>query len=216
MHIVSIQVGQPREVASEDGAVRTAIFKQPVVGRVQLRQHNLDGDKQGDPRVHGGPDKAVYVYPVEHYDYWRARLPGTNLPPGAFGENLTISGLREDEVHVGDRFRIGEAEVRVTEPRIPCVKLGIRLSRPDIIKPFLASRRTGWYLGVTREGEIGAGDAIERLSTNPEAITIKEIVALYASKRPDPDLLRRAVATKGLPARWHDRFQHRLDHLTPR
>jgi MOSC domain-containing protein YiiM len=217
MRIVSIQVGRPREVAaagrSSRRAVISAIFKQPVAGRVMLRALNLDGDQQADLRVHGGAEKAVYVYPVEHYPFWRVEYPELELPYGMFGENLTSEGLLEDEVCIGDLLRIGGAEVVVTQPRMPCYKLGIRFGREDILKRFLRSRRTGWYCSVAREGEIGAGDAIERLSRDPQGITISDITRLYAEDRRNLDLLRRALAVPALAAVWRELFQERLDKL---
>lgn len=122
----------------------TGIYKEPVTGRVALRKLNLDGDRQADLSVHGGADKAVYCYPVAHYDSWKAELPGCDLPFGIFGENFTIDGLSEDSIHVGDRLAIGSAEVVVTQPRLPCYKLGVRFESDDMVKRFLSNRRTGF------------------------------------------------------------------------
>jgi MOSC domain-containing protein YiiM len=160
MHVLSVHVGLPREVRSGDRTVRTSIFKSPVSGRVAIRDHNLSGDAQSDLSVHGGPSKAVYAYPSEHYAFWRPQLVGMELPWGSFGENLTVDGLLEDDVHVGDRLRIGSAELVVTRARMPCYKLGIRLGRDDMITRFLDSRRPGFYLSVAREGDVGAGDLV--------------------------------------------------------
>ncbi len=142
--IISVNVGLPRLVVWRGATVSTGIFKSPVEGRVYLRTLNLEGDRQSDLSVHGGPLKAVYAYPSEHYDYWRAELPEMELPWGMFGENLTTEGLSEETVKIGDRFRIGEAELTVTQPRLPCHKLGIKFKRTDIIRRFLASGRTGF------------------------------------------------------------------------
>ncbi len=161
MRLLSVNVGLPRDVEWRGNIVRTSIWKSPVGGRVQVRRTNLDGDRQSDLSVHGGPAKAVYVYPSEHYAYWRAELPDQELPWGAFGENLTTEGLLESDVAEGDRVSIGSAEFEVTMPRTPCYKLTIRFGRDDMIKRFLRARRSGFYLAVVREGEIGAGDAIE-------------------------------------------------------
>src|SRR5207245_5486116 len=161
MKILSVNVGLPREVNWQGKLVTTGIFKEPVKGPVMLRRLNLDGDEQADLAVHGGVNKAVYVYPSEHYGYWRVELPGVDLPWGMFGENFTTEGLLENAVYIGDRFRIGETEVMVTEPRMPCYKLGIKFGRADIIKRFLASRRTGFYVAVMRVGMVGAGDGGE-------------------------------------------------------
>ena len=155
MKLISIQVGLPREVNWHGRSVTTGIFKEPIAGPVMLRTLNLDGDAQADLTVHGGTTKAAYAYPLEHYEYWRNELPDMDLPFGMFGENFTTEGLLEKEVNIGDRFRIGDAEVVVTEPRVPCYKLGIKFGRADILKRFLASRRIGFYFAVLREGEVG-------------------------------------------------------------
>jgi MOSC domain-containing protein YiiM len=202
-------------VLAKDKVVTTAIFKETIVGRLMLRRLNLDGDQQADLTVHGGPEKAVYVYPVEHYAYWRRELPEMSLPHGMFGENLTISGLSEGTLHIGDRFRIGDAEVMVTQPRLPCYKLGIRFGRPDMLKRFLASRRTGWYLSVQREGEIGAGDTLDPIAGDPDAITVADVTELYVRDRGNADLLRRAIATPALPQDWREFFAERLAKLGP-
>lgn len=153
--LLSINVGLPRVVISDGKPASTGIFKEPVAGRIILRTLNLDGDRQADLSVHGGPTKAVYAYPSEHYEYWKRELPEIKLPWGMFGENFTTTGLLEAELNIGDKFRIGSAIVMVTEPRMPCYKLGIRFGRPDIIKRFLASGRTGFYFAVLQEGEVG-------------------------------------------------------------
>src|SRR6185295_7629483 len=160
MKIISLNVGLPRIVEFNGEPVTTGIFKEPVSGPVMLRTLNFDGDRQADLKVHGGWSKAVYAYPVEHYEFWKRELPEMNLPYGMFGENLTTEGLSE-QVNVGDRFRVGEAEVMVTEPRLPCYKLGIKFGRSDIIRRFLQSRRTGFYFAVTKEGMVTTGDAFE-------------------------------------------------------
>jgi MOSC domain-containing protein YiiM len=158
--------------------VLTSIYKSPVAGRVRVREVNVDGDRQSDLVKHGGPLRAVYVYPSEHYAFWRTELPGTDLPWGAFGENITAEGLLEDVVRVGDRFRVGSAELVVTRPRKPCFKLGIRLGRSDIIQRFYASGRCGLYLSVAREGEISAGEAIARIEQG-SGPTIPEMFEEY-------------------------------------
>jgi len=178
--IVSVNVGRPREVEWRGETVRTSIFKAPVSGKVRVRTLNLEGDEQSDLRVHGGARKAVYVYPSEHYPFWQAELPGMDLPWGAFGENLSTSGLLEDEVRIGDRFRAGTVELIVTQPRMPCYKLGIRFGTPRIVRQFLRSGRTGFYVAVLREGEIGAGDSIERLGRDPDGMSVADMAALYA------------------------------------
>src|SRR5437764_5873419 len=145
MILSSVSTGLPREVTWHGRSVTTGMFKQPVEGRVVLRKLNLDGDRQADLSVHGGEYKAIYCYPIAHYEYWKKEVPGRELPMGVFGENFTIDGLLEDSVHPGDRFSIGSAEVVVTQPRLPCYKLGIRFQSDEMVKRFLASERTGFY-----------------------------------------------------------------------
>ncbi len=210
MRIVSVNVGLPRQVVWKGKAVTTGIFKQPVEGRLRMRASNLDGDRQADLTVHGGPSKAVYAYPSEHYAYWREAFPEMVLHWGMFGENLTTHALLESEVRIGDRFRIGSAEVVVTGPRLPCYKLGVKFGRDDIIKRFLASRRTGFYCAVVKEGEVGAGDAIRPISRDPHGVTVADITHLYASKVRDAALLHRAVQVEALPESWRTYFQARI------
>ena len=176
-----------------------------------LRTLNLDGDKQADLSVHGGVYKAVYAYPSEHYDYWRGELPGVDLPPGMFGENLTTEGLFEDAVNIGDRFRIGEAEVIVSQPRLPCYKLGIKFGRADMVKKFLASRRTGFYFAVLREGMVEAGDEVELIGRQEQGVSVADITRLYAFEKDDLTTMQRAVKVAALPATWRDYFQQRID-----
>lgn len=210
MRIISLNVGRPRLVVWDGRPVSTGIYKTPVAGRVMLREHNLDGDRQADLTVHGGPEKAAYAYPSEHYAYWRDELPGTELPWGMFGENFTTVGLDESNVNVGDRFRVGEAEVTVTQPRMPCYKLGIKFGRSDILKRLLASGRTGFYFSVRREGEVGAGDEFDLLARDENGVTVADITRLYARDRDDFETMRRAVATEALPESWRDFFRQRL------
>ncbi len=211
MKIVSINVSRPRLVVWRGQSVSTGIFKEPVAGRVALRTLNLDGDRQADLTVHGGPTKAVYAYPSEHYEFWRAELPGMELPWGMFGENFTTEGLSESSVNIGDRFRIGSAEVMVTEPRMPCYKLGIKFGRNDILKRFLASGRTGFYFSVLREGEVEAGNPIEPLARDAHNVTVADITRLYARDRDDAELARRVIEVEALPDSWRDYFRERLE-----
>jgi MOSC domain-containing protein YiiM len=216
MQLVSVNVGLPREVLYKGRPVRTGIFKEPVPGRIQIRALNLEGDGQADLSVHGGPSKAVYAYPAEHYEYWRQELPGMELPWGMFGENLTTMGLREDRVGIGDRFRIGSAEVMVTEPRLPCYKLGLRFGRDDIVKRFLQSGRTGFYLAVLREGEVGAGDRIEAIARDENHVTVPDITRLYLRRkynRDDRETLRRILQLQALPEAWRSHFAEKLRAL---
>ena len=208
--VISVQVGLPRTVDFHGHAVTTGIFKSPVAGRVPLRFLDFDGDRQADLTVHGGPDKAVYAYPSEHYSYWRSELPGKELPWGSFGENLDTEGLLEDFVHIGDRFRIGTAEVVVTQPRLPCYKLGVKFGWDEMVKRFLASRRTGFYLRVLREGEIGAGDDFEPLSRDEHNVAVADITRLYLKEGNGKALLKRAIEVPALPDSWRDYFQQRV------
>ena len=181
-----------------------------------MRKLNLDGDGQADLSVHGGEYKAVYCYPLEHYDFWKRELPGRDLPMGVFGENFTTDGLLEDPVHLGDRFSIGSAELVVTQPRLPCYKLGIRFQSDDIVKRFFASRRTGFYFAVVREGEVGEGDEIKMISQDPNRVPVSEITRLYADKRyGDSDVasVRRALEVAELPDAWKEYFRERLQRM---
>jgi MOSC domain-containing protein YiiM len=214
MKVLSVNVGLPREVTWQGKRVTTGIFKEPIRGRLMMRTLNLDGDQQADLRVHGGVSKAVYAYPSEHYNYWRTELPGMDLSPGMFGENFTTEGLIEDAVYIGDRFRIGETEVTVTEPRMPCYKLGIKFGRADIIKRFLASRRTGFYFAVMGEGMVGAGDAVELIGREQQEISVADITRLYAFDKDDVKSLRRAIQVEALSQSWKGYFQHRLEKQT--
>ena len=214
MKIVSLQVGRPRLVVWNGQTVSTGIYKTPVEGRVMLRTLNLDGDRQADLTVHGGVNKAAYAYPSEHYDYWRGELPGAELPWGMFGENFTTQGLDESSVRIGDRFRVGAAEVTVTQPRLPCYKLGVKFGRADILKMFLASGRAGFYFSVRREGEVGAGDEVELIGRDENNVTVADILRLYARDKDDVETLRRAVAVEALPESWRERFRQQLAKAT--
>ena len=211
MKILSVNVGLPREVSWQGKFVTTGIFKESVKGPVMLRTLNLDGDGQADLTVHGGVSKAVYAYPSEHYAFWRAEFAAMDLPWGMFGENLTTEGLLEEAVYIGDRFGISDAEVMVTEPRMPCYKLGLKFGRADIIKRFLASRRTGFYFAVVREGRAGAGDTIELIGREQQEISVADITRLYAFEKDDLETLRRAVEVEALPENWKGYFLHQLD-----
>jgi MOSC domain-containing protein YiiM len=211
MKIISISVSRPRLVMWKGEPVSTGIFKEPVEGPVMLRTLNLDGDRQADLTVHGGPSKAVYAYPSEHYEFWKQELPEMQLPWGMFGENLTTEGLIEGEVNIGDRFRIGHAELMVTEPRMPCYKLGIKFGRSDILRRFLASGHSGFYFSVLQEGEIAAGDRIVPLGQDKHNVKVADIVRLYARDRDDLETMRRAIEVEALPDSWRDYFRQRLE-----
>ena len=210
MRVVSVNVGLPRTVRWKGRDVTTGIFKEPVGGRVALRRLNLDGDRQADLTVHGGAAKAVYAYPFEHYAFWREELD-EELAFGAFGENFTVEGLPlETEIAVGDRFRVGSAELVVTQPRLPCYKLGLRFGREEMVKRFLASGRTGYYLAVEAEGAVAAGDRVETLAHHPERIPVAEITRVYASDRDDVAAIERLVDLDALPDDWRRYFAKKL------
>ena len=214
MKIISLNVGRPRLVSHNGERVSTGIFKNPIASRVMMRTLNLDGDRQADLSVHGGASKAVYVYPSEHYEFWKREFPEMDLPWGMFGENLTTTDLLETEINIGDKFRIGAAEVMVTQPRMPCYKLGLKFGRADIIKRFLQSERTGFYLAVLQEGEVGVGDELELIERNTHDVRVNDITRLYTREKHNTALLRRAIAVEALPESWRDYFQDRLDKLT--
>jgi MOSC domain-containing protein YiiM len=213
--LLSVSVGLPRDVEWRRKVVRTSIFKSPVSGRVRVTRLNVEGDRQSDLSVHGGADKAVYAYPSEHYAFWRNELPGMELPWGAFGENLTTDGLLEDKVHIGDRFRAGSTEFVVTQPRMPCFKLGIRFNRPGIVKQFLRSGRTGFYLAVVQEGDVGAGDSLDLVAEDSNRISVTDVTALYAADAANQERLRRASELSALPESWREYFRERLGKPDP-
>ncbi len=211
MKITSVNVGLPREVSWQGKVVTTGIFKEPVNRPLMMRTLTLDGDTQADLAVHGGVGKAVYAYPAEHYEYWRGELPGVDLPPGAFGENFTTEGLFEEAVNIGDRFRIGEAEVVVTQPRFPCYKLGIKFGRDDMVKMFLASRRTGFYFAVSREGMVEAGNDVELIGREDQSVSVADITRVFAFEKDDLKTMQRAVKVAALAQRWKDYFQQQIN-----
>jgi MOSC domain-containing protein YiiM len=210
MKLLSVNVGLPREIEWKEKIVRTSIFKAPVTGRVRVEKLNVEGDQQSDLTVHGGPDKAVYAYPSEHFAFWRTELPGTDLAWGVFGENFTTAGLLEETLHIGDRLRVGSAEFVVTQPRMPCFKLGIRFNRSEMVKRFLQSGRTGFYLGVLKEGEVAAGDSMELLGRDEHNVAVADVVNLYRGDAANQDLLRRVSEVPSLPNSWREYFRKRL------
>jgi MOSC domain-containing protein YiiM len=213
MKLLSVNVALPRLLTWKATTFKTGIFKKPVLSRVMLRTTNLDGDRQADLSVHGGPNKAAYGYPSEHYAYWRAELPGQPLDWGAFGENFTTEGLLETQVSIGDRYRVGSAVVMIRTPRLPCFKLAAKFQRDDMIERFLHSGRSGFYFSVVEEGEVAAGDDFEFLGGEDSNLTIAEMSRLYASTSPDLESLQRAVQVKLLPEGWRERFQARIAAL---
>jgi MOSC domain-containing protein YiiM len=210
MKLVSVNVGLPRLLSWGGATFETGIFKNPVEGRVMLRTTNLDGDRQADLSVHGGPNKAVYCYPCEHYAAWNRELPDPARTWGAFGENFTTEGLLETDISIGDRYRVGSAVVRVATPRLPCFKLAAKFQREDMIERFVRSGRCGFYFSVIEEGEVGAGDQFELLGCEEPTLAIAEINELYTAKSPDRETLQRSLDVKLLPESWRMRFRARL------
>jgi MOSC domain-containing protein YiiM len=203
MKLISLNVARPRLVVYHGATINTGIFKQPVSGPVQLRTLNLDGDRQADLTVHGGPYKAVYAYPSEHY--------GLDLPWGMFGENFTTTGLSEDELHIGDRLQIGSVVLLVRQPRMPCYKLAAKFQRDDMIERFLRSGRSGFYFSVEQEGAVAAGDSLKFLSRDTGGITIAEMNRLFVNDKYDHNLLQKVMNTSALPEDWREYFAPRLE-----
>jgi MOSC domain-containing protein YiiM len=210
MRVLSVNVGLPREVLWRGKPITTGIYKEPVAGRVALRTLNLDGDGQADLRVHGGWDKAVYAYPAEYYELWARERPELELRPGTFGENLTTEGLLDDEVSIGDRFQIGTAELVVTQPRLPCFKLGIRMGRDEFVTEFLERGLFGFYLTVAREGDVAAGDSIVEIDRDSHRFRVADVARLYTRDRNDLEGMRRAADLTVLPESWRNYFHKRL------
>jgi len=210
MKLLSVNVGLPREIEWQGKRVRTSIFKSPASSHVRVMTLNLKGDEQSDLSVHGGVHKAVYAYPSEHYPFWREEVPDLDLAWGAFGENFTTEGLLEEAVHIGDRLRVGSAEFVITQPRMPCFKLGIRFGRPEMVKRFLRSGRTGFYLAVLEEGQVTSDDSIELLAQDEHGVTVTDVVNLYSAGATNQDFLRRVSELPALPADWRDYFRKRV------
>jgi MOSC domain-containing protein YiiM len=215
MKVLSVNVALPRLIAWKGQTFNTGIFKKPMAGPVMMRQLDFDGDRQADLSVHGGPYKAVYAYPSEHYPFWRKELPGLDLPWGQFGENLTTEGLSEADTHIGDVLRIGGATVQVTQPRVPCFKLAAKFQRDDILKRFLQSGRSGFYFSVIEEGLVVAGDAIERIREDENGIAVSDINNLF-NHGTDTALLRRVIQLEALPLDWREHFAAHLAELERR
>ena len=212
MKIISVNVGLPREAVWKGITVRTGIFKEPVAGSLAIRKLNLAGDQQADLTVHGGSDKAVYAYPVEHYEYWRRQLPEFSFSWGAFGENLTTEGLSEDTLSIGDLLRAGSAILQVTEPRMPCYKLELRFNRDDMVKRFLVSGRSGFYLSVIEAGEVGMGSEVEVLDRDINNVKVSDILRLHLGQENDPELLQRAMKVTSLPETWKTQLRLRAQN----
>jgi MOSC domain-containing protein YiiM len=210
MKIISLNVARPRLTVYKGNTINTGIFKQPVSGSIQLRTLNLDGDRQADLSVHGGPNKAVYGYPSEHYPYWREEFPDMDMPWGMFGENFTTTGLLENELHIGDRFQVGSAVITVRQPRMPCYKLAAKFQRDDILQRFLVSGRSGFYFSVEQEGQVAVGNSFEPLSRDQAGITIADMNRLFVAEKYDRNLLDQAMNTVALPEDWREYFAKRV------
>jgi MOSC domain-containing protein YiiM len=206
MQLLSVNTALPQDITWQGRVVRTSIFKQPIAGPVEVLATHLAGDGQADLRVHGGPDKAVYAYPQEHWEYWRQRLPTDQLTPGAFGENLTTAGLLESEVRVGDCFQVGTAVLLAVQPRRPCVKLGIRLQRPAVVQEFEQARRSGIYFRVQQPGVLRAGDVITLVQGSPYPSTIRDMVDCLAPGPHDQAKVQALLATPYLTPSWRERL----------
>jgi MOSC domain-containing protein YiiM len=216
MKVLSVNVSLPREVPYRGKTITTGIFKEPVEGRITLRRSNLEGDGQADLMAHGGVHKAAYVYSIENYDYWERELGRTDFAFGQFGENFTVEGMLEDKVHIGDVFRVGEALVEVTQPRVPCYKLGIKMSLPRFLKMFLDSCRVGFYLRVLEEGEVGAGDNFERVRSDPERVTVREACHLLYFDTENLEGAKKALGIQALAPGWRQSFEERLARIEAR
>jgi len=210
MKVVSVNVSLPREVPYGGRMLRTGIFKQPIAGPVMVRRLNLDGDGQADAGNHGGRYKAVYAYTLEHYEYWSRRLGRADLGYGQFGENLTVEGMPETEVQIGDVYRAGGAVVRVAQPRAPCQKLGLKMGLAWFPKEFMASGRVGFYLQVVEEGTVSGGDPIDLVARDPEVLTVREASRLRYLDPGDIAGARRALRVESLPPHWRRLFEQRL------
>jgi MOSC domain-containing protein YiiM len=206
MTLISINVGLPREITHGGREVTTGIFKVPVAGPVWLGRLNLTGDGQADLRVHGGEDKAVYLYPFEHYAFWSGELGRSDFSHGQFGENFTTTGLLEEEIFIGDVLRIGVARAQVTQPRSPCFKLGIRMGDENFPARFAAANRTGFYLRVLEEGMVQAGDAIDRVERAAGSMSVRDIFRLrhVGGTRAEYE---RAAQLPGLTDSWRVAFE---------
>ena len=210
MKLLSVNVSLPKEVPHGRETVSTGIFKEPVGGRIMLRTTNLDGDGQADLENHGGVDRAAYAYSIKNYDHWRRELGRAKFAFGQFGENFTVEGMVEDDIYIGDVFRVGDALVEVSQPRPPCFKLGIKMGMAGFPKLFLASGRVGFYLRVLEEGEVGARDAFERVESDPEQVSVREMSRLLFFEPENLEGAKRALRVRALSPGWRDSFEERL------
>ena len=205
--LMSVNVGRPRDVQWEGRTVRTAVWKSALTGPVMVRWTNLDGDEQADKRGHGGEHRAVFVYQLDSYRYWAEQLRRDDFEPGQFGENFTVEGLEDDEVCIGDRYRIGDAVFEVTQPRVTCFRVGIRMQQPDMPSLLVAHHRPGFYLRVLTEGTVQAGQEIERVSVGPEQVTVADCDALLYLPHKSTQTLKRILRVPALSDGWRDSFE---------
>lgn len=210
MRVISVNVSEPREIEYKGTTTLTSIFKKPVEGRVMLRELDLDGNAQADLVSHGGVYRAAYIYPYEHYATWSEELERDDFVYGQFGESLTTEGLLETEVYIGDVFRIGQALVQVTQPRMPCFKLGIRMDMPLIVKKFLHAPRSGFYVRVLEEGTIAADDSIEKVSTDPNKVSVQDVYYGINFDKSNKTLAERIVKIESLSPEWREIFKETL------
>jgi MOSC domain-containing protein YiiM len=215
MKLLSINVSKPRTVTISGNSVATGIFKEPAAGPVVVRELGLEGDGQADQENHGGIYKAVYVYPFEHYAHWSSELGRSDFAFGQFGENLTVEGLLEDQIFIGDMLRTGDALFEVTQPRVPCFKLAHKMGMLTFPKLFARSGRTGFYLRVLAEGTINAGDSIERVKTHPSALSVRTMMDVMHFDRDNISVMEQAVAIPALTPSWRDEIRARLSELRP-
>jgi MOSC domain-containing protein YiiM len=213
MKLISINVSKPKPITYQGRNVLTGIFKQPVEGRLHVGRLNLEGDQQADLSVHGGPHQAVYVYPFEHYAFWQQELRRDDFAHGQFGENFTVSGMHENQVCIGDVFRVGSALFQVTQPRVPCFKLATKMGFPEFPKLFMASARTGFYLRVMEEGDVGAGDPIVQESKSSLGMTVESVFRLAYFDRENVVDIKQAVCLASLSPSWQRMFEERLEEL---
>jgi len=209
MKLLSVNVARPAAVSTHGQRVETSIFKKPVAGPVVVRALNLDGDEQSDLRVHGGTFKAAYAYSAQNIEHWKSYLRRDDLGPGSFGENLTVEGLSDSEIAVGDELEIGTARFVVTQPRVPCFKLGIALGMPEFPKVFHWAGRNGFYLRVLKEGQVEAGDEIRITGAREPRMTITELVQLSNAKELTPQQLERILALDALTPSWKEDFREK-------
>jgi len=210
MKLLSINVSEPEQLEYRGRLIDTAIHKQPLSGPVMVRSLNIDGDGQANLEVHGGVHQAVYVYSSDNYDYWSTELDRTDLQYGQFGENLTVTGMPDAEIRIGDRFFAGDAEFEVTQPRAPCYKLAMKMGLPDFVLQFRASGRPGFYCKVIQEGTICAGDTVQHEPVAGESMTIRDVFMLRYFDQDNYARIRECAALAALAPRWRESLQKLL------